>query len=92
MKESTRYINLGSHAIVLLCTEAYSSEINMILGHGILLFFILFKFYVFISFYKSRNLFPLKQRAPYLALIQLGTVIFARSWMYFLEWGRYFSW
>lgn len=90
-QKTKKYLNRPG-SLVLLCTESYSDFLSMAIGHTIILAFLAFKIWIFIKFYKTKDLFPLKQRAPNLALWQLGPVILERMWLYFLEWGRFFQW
>jgi hypothetical protein len=89
--KASRYIN-SAHPRVMLCTELYTTPAAMVVAHLTLIGFIIFKISVLLKFYRTMDQFPLKQRAPYLALCQMIPVVFSRIFMYFLEWGRYLEW
>ena len=68
LRPTTKFTN-SNLPTVLLCNESYSFLPYFILGHLIYFLFLAFKVYIFYIFQKVKHLFPLKQRAPNLALI-----------------------
>lgn len=66
----SNYKNIPPSAHTLICSDAFSSLTKVIIGHIFLIICIIAMTFMIISFSRKRMLFPIRERAPKLAIVQ----------------------